>query len=88
MQNVTTRAVKVFESRGLNGHEKLVDEIKAQAAVLFDKIDSIPVPPGNSEAGRLVALAKTELESTVMWAVKAVSRSHDPENKEKPRHAN
>lgn len=68
------QAQKVFESRGLNGHEGLVEDIKIFAGYLFDKLDLIPVPPGNNEAGRLVALAKTELESTVMWAVKAISR--------------
>lgn len=72
----STRATKVFESRGLNGQEQQVAALKSKAEELWDEIDSISVPPGNSEAGRLVALAKTELESTVMWAVKALSRNN------------
>lgn len=69
------RGVKTFESRGFkeNGAEH-VEYIKKNAAVLWSYIDNIPVPPGNTEAGRLVSLAKTELESSVMWAVKALSR--------------
>jgi hypothetical protein len=81
------RAEKVFESRGLQGRDLLVDEIKQKAAVLYDRLEEIPIPPGNGEAGRLVSLAKTELESAVMWAVKAISRSGDPEPQEVPRHA-
>lgn len=66
---------KVFESRGLNGFEKEVEAIKNEAAILHSLISHISIAPGNSEAGRLVSLAKTELESAVMWAVKAVSRT-------------
>jgi len=73
---MSTRATKVFESRGLNGQEEKVQDLKNKAAELWQLIDNISVPPGNSEAGRLVALAKTELESTVMWAVKAFSRNN------------
>lgn len=66
---------KVFEYRGLNGKEAQVEQIKQTAAALWSMINVISVPPGNTEAGRLLALAKTDLESSVMWAVKAVSRS-------------
>jgi hypothetical protein len=75
-QRDLSRATKVFESRGLNGQEHLVDGVKRAASTLFWEIDSIPIPPGNTEAGRLVSLAKTALEESVMWATKAVSRSH------------
>jgi hypothetical protein len=69
------RGVKVFESRGFQGNgEQHVEYIKKTAAALWSYFDNISVPPGNTEAGRLVSLAKTELESAVMWAVKAVSR--------------
>ena len=71
---VSERATKTFESRGLNGRDNHVHAIKSAAAELWQWIDNIPVPPGNTEAGRLVALAKTDLESSVMWAVKAISR--------------
>lgn len=77
----TTRSVAVFESRGLrDGTEALITQLKMEAAILLDTINEIEVPPGNSEAGRLIALAKTELESTVMWATKAVSRYYPSEN--------
>jgi hypothetical protein len=70
-----TAGVKVFESRGLNGNEKQVDLIKGLCAQLWDAIDDIPIAPGNSESGRLVSLAKTDIEAACMWAVKAVSRT-------------
>ena len=39
------------------------------------QLNDISVPPDNAaEVGRLVAIAKTDLESCVMWATKAVSR--------------
>ena len=77
MDYVTTpKAIATFESRGLNGQEKQVEGIKDLAARLFTAIDDIPVPPGNNEAGRLVAKAKTDLETSVMFAVKALSRNH------------
>lgn len=71
-----SRGDVVFESRGFvtnNGPEQ-VARIKTKAAALWDEFDNISVPPGNSEGGRLISLAKTELESAVMWGVKAVSR--------------
>lgn len=71
---ISQKASKVFESRGIDGKESLVQRIKDEAASLYDAIDCISIPPGNTEAGRLVALAKTDLESAVMWAVKAISR--------------
>lgn len=67
------KAKKVFESRGIHHLEK-IDVIKEKAAELWDAIDAIEVPPGNQEAGRLVATAKTQLETAVMFGVKAVSR--------------
>lgn len=70
-------AKKVFESRGLKPEYfgvDSIDAVKYAAAVLFTVVDNIVVPPGNTEAGRLVSLAKTDLESCVMWAVKAISR--------------
>jgi len=71
---MSDRAYKTFESRGLYGQESKVELIKTHAAQLWDAFDNISVPPDNSEAGRLVATAKTQLESAVMFAVKAVSR--------------
>jgi hypothetical protein len=75
-RKVTPRAVAVFESRGfaLPHHSDHVERIKAAAAALYGELDAIVPPPGNSEAGRLLALAKTDLESSVMWGVKAISR--------------
>lgn len=60
----------------------LVDEIKLAAANLIDLIDSINQPlmePGDTWAwshavSRLKALAKTDVESAAMWAVKAATK--------------
>ncbi len=76
MSSFSEQHIKVFESRGLNGQEAEMERIKLCAAALFAEINRISIPPDNREAGRLVSLAKTELESCVMWAVKALSRNH------------
>lgn len=73
----------MFESRGFQGNigPEHVARIKEKAASLWEEFNNISVPPGNSEAGRLVSLAKTELESAVMWGVKALSRNADPHDR-------
>lgn len=71
---MSEKAYKTFESRGLHGQESKIERIKEKAALLFDAFDDVSVPPGNTEAGRLIATAKTQLESAVMFGVKAVSR--------------
>jgi len=73
---MSERAKKVFESRGLDGQEEHVARIKAAAEALWDELDNISVYPGNSEGMRLISLAKTSLEQTVMWGVKSLSRNH------------
>ena len=55
----------------------MVDEIKRNAADLIDLIDTIPSDRDSergNEAGRLKALAQTEIESAAMWAVKAATK--------------
>lgn len=69
-----SRHIAVFESRRIERIEQ-VDIIKFRAATLLAEIDAISIPPENREAGRLVSLAKTDLENCVMWAVKALSRT-------------
>lgn len=72
MKMPSVKPSSVFESRGFNpGRDALVDDIKFAASLLFSKIDDIEDGP---ESSRLKALARTELESCVMWAVKAISR--------------
>jgi hypothetical protein len=51
-----------------------VKQIKAIASLYLALLMKLDVPPSNREAGRLVSLAKTELETSVMYAIKAVSR--------------
>lgn len=67
------RAVKVFDSRNFDSNEPVehIARIKEQAALLWDELESIPI---SGESARLIALAKTDLESAALWAVKAVSR--------------
>lgn len=48
------------------------NELKTAAMVLWDKIDAISISSG--ETVRLVAIAKTHLETAVAFAVKAISR--------------
>lgn len=72
------RSRRAFDSRGFTRNiakqTERVNMIKQKAAELWDIIDNTEVSPGNSEAGRLVNMAKSELEITIMIAVKAVSR--------------
>lgn len=70
--NMTKRAFDTFATMGLNGQEEKVERIKSIAGQLWDAIDDISVEP-NALGGRYVALAKTTLEESVMWAVKGVS---------------
>lgn len=74
-------AARTFASLGINGQEDRVAAIKSIAEDLWIEIDNIGVNnigenrPSTEEGPRLKALAKTALEETVMWAIKAVSRS-------------
>lgn len=69
------RAARVFEQRGIHSdHLELLEHLKDDAATLHARMDRIAIPPGNQEAGRLVAMAKSQLEIAVMCAVKAISR--------------
>lgn len=73
----SNKAMKVFESRGFNhpNSKQLADDIRVKCAELYDLFDAIPTTPGLSEAGRLVNIAKTELETSSMMAIKALSRT-------------
>lgn len=69
-------AERAFASLGLGGQESYVEDIKSKATALWIAIDRVGQNrPTTEEAPRLKALAKTALEESVMWAVKAVSRS-------------
>lgn len=69
----TDKAYKVFAGRPVTDDQiTTIETIKTQAAMLWDTLDKITSE--NADAGRLVSLAKTELEKSVMWATKAISR--------------
>lgn len=75
MTETTTEATKTFEHRTMNDSQiQTVEAIKSKAATLWDALNDISVPSGNTEAGRLVSSAKTTLEESIMWATKAISR--------------
>lgn len=71
---ISAKAGRVFESRGFSREHlpHLVQSIKDEASGLWDQINAVPVD--SPESARLVSLAKTSLEESVMWAVKACSR--------------
>lgn len=57
-----------------------VDEIKRKAADLIDAVDAITDGSQHGEAAgaertRLKALARTDIESAAMWAVKAATKT-------------
>lgn len=75
---------ELFESRGLQGREELVQSIKVKAGELDDLLILIAQDKDSRtaestvrprECHRLTEIARTNLEQSVMWAVKAVSRS-------------
>lgn len=70
------RAAAVFESRrfAYEHHQGQADRIRALASALWAEIDGITAPSGNSEVGRLLSLAKTDVGAAAMWATKALSR--------------
>lgn len=78
--NTTNKAYETFKSTSLNDEQiQQVEKIKYHAAMLWDKIDDINYGlPGSvlvsAECTRLIALAKTSLEESIMWANKAISR--------------
>lgn len=56
--------------RALTETEKLkVDRIKTLAQQLYDELQ----PDGSGPGAREMALARTNLEQAVMWAVKAIT---------------
>jgi hypothetical protein len=50
-------------------------EVVKQATALLAEYDKIKFTPSD-DTGRLVSLARTELESSVLWALKALSRQN------------
>lgn len=61
------------EYRELSPEEKqLVDDIKTKAKELYDLIE-LASTPGPSATGRYLALAKTSLEESIMWATKGIT---------------
>lgn len=76
--------IEKFESKGLQGREELVQKIKEKAGELDDLMMEIPmevdhgfdrIEKRDPECHRLTAMARTQLELSIMCAVKAVSRS-------------
>lgn len=56
-----------------DGEKAAMDKLKDQAWALLQTIDAQPVEPGLSVKGRALSIAKTKLEESVMWAVKAIT---------------
>lgn len=65
----------MFDNIPMNeGQQKQTSDIKAKAQELLDVFNSVIPTDERSEASRLMAIARTNLEQCIMWAVKAVSR--------------
>jgi hypothetical protein len=62
-----------------DSEKKLMEEIKTKAEELISLYDKVLTSPSVEEApvpakvGRPVSIAKTELESSVMWAIKGLT---------------
>ena len=64
-----------FEYKPMSEEGKVLnDEIKAKAVELMELFEKAVSKEERSEASRLMNIARTNLEQTVMWAIKAVTR--------------
>lgn len=71
------KAWRTFEAMPIDttGVE-ILHHVKAWATTLWDTFDKLQASTDtNSESKRYFAVAKTELETAVMWAVKGISRT-------------
>lgn len=64
----------VFETREIKNPD-LVKKVKKCAAELLELYEEIAFVPSD-DVSRLAALARTDLEMSVMWAIKAISRQN------------
>lgn len=72
--NMTQKAYDTFSNIGLGKQEARASAIREAAAILWDRINDISIAPEHA-GGRYVALSKTALEESIMWAMKGISRS-------------
>ena len=56
-----------------DGEKAAMDLLKDQAMALYDTIEAQPVEMGPNQKARALSIAKTKLEESVMWAVKAIT---------------
>lgn len=71
-----TEGMGVFRPnyRELSVEEKgSIDAIKNKAGELYDLINDV-IQENPSPVGREIALAKTKLEESIMWAVKGITK--------------
>jgi len=70
-----TKEMAIFESRTMSKEaQDEVENIKLHSANLLRMFNKVVSLEERSEASRLMNIARTNLEQTVMWAVKAISR--------------
>lgn len=76
MDNVDlTKELEIFEYKEMDDSKKAeVQIIKECAAGLLRAFNKALPGEERSDASRLMNIARTNLEQTIMWAVKAVSR--------------
>lgn len=68
----------LVRSRFNPSESSAVLRLKTLAAALINEIDALPA--GTTEAHRLKAIAKTEVEGASHWAVKAATAPNPPES--------
>lgn len=71
---ITQASLEVFASKGLGPYVDLADQIKSKAAEYLDLLAKIPEAKFDGTVSRYKNLATTNIENSVMWAVKACSR--------------
>lgn len=57
--------------------DPVVDEIKADFAKLFDKLNDLRTAAGRGEKGRFYSMSLSNLNDSQMEAVKAITWSHE-----------
>lgn len=55
----------------------MMDQIKSDAEEMLKKWNMFIAPEERSERSRCMAIARTNLETTIMWAVKAITTKNE-----------
>lgn len=74
-QTVSDLALSIFNGRNMGDEQtRIKEKAMYMAAELFDVFHNAQDANGSDSSNRMYALAKTNLEQSLMWFTKALSR--------------